>query len=33
VDIYTCRAFNPQTPINYTKEFFGDNLIDIAWRE
>ena len=24
VDGYTCRAFDPQTPINYTKEFFGD---------
>ena len=33
IDIYTCTAFDPQHAINYSKEFFGENLIDLAWRE
>ena len=33
VDIYTCRAFDAQTPINYTQEFFGENLIKLTWKE
>ena len=33
IDIYTCKSFNPEHVINYTKEFFGDNLIDITWKE
>lgn len=33
IDIYTCKSFNPEHVINYTKEFFGDNLIDVAWKE
>tara|TARA_Y100001938_G_C8083488_1_gene430519 strand:+ start:1590 stop:2036 length:447 start_codon:yes stop_codon:yes gene_type:complete len=33
IDIYTCKAFDPQHAINYSKEFFGENLIDLAWRE
>ena len=33
VDIYTCKIFNPLSVINYTKEFFGDNLIKTTWKE
>ena len=33
VDVYTCRAFDPETPVKYTKEFFGDDLIEITWKE
>lgn len=33
VDLYTCRAFEISSPVNYTKEFFGDNLIEIVWKE
>ena len=33
VDVYTCRAFDPETPVKYSEEFFGDNLIEITWRE
>tara|TARA_Y100001973_G_scaffold93607_1_gene144691 strand:- start:3027 stop:3380 length:354 start_codon:yes stop_codon:yes gene_type:complete len=33
VDIYTCRAFDAQTPINYTQEFFGENLMKLTWKE
>ncbi len=33
VDIYTCKKFNPMDAVRYTQEFFGDNLIKVAWRE
>ncbi|MAH45264.1 hypothetical protein CMI37_05515 [Candidatus Pacearchaeota archaeon] len=33
IDIYTCRKFNPRHAIDYTEEFFGDNLIKITWKE
>ena len=33
VDIYTCKAFRPEHALNYTEEFFGENLIKIAWKE
>ena len=33
IDIYTCKEFDPQHVINYTREFFGDNLIDLSWKE
>ena len=33
VDIYTCKSFNPEHAVNYTKEFLGENLISIAWKE
>ena len=33
IDIYTCKDFDPMDAIRYTKEFFGDNLIKIAWKE
>lgn len=32
VDIYTCKAFNPEHAVNYTKEFFGENLIEVVWK-
>ena len=33
IDIYTCKSFDPQHVINYTQEFFGDNLIKLVWRD
>ena len=33
VDIYTCRAFDFQAPVDYTKQFFGDDLIEVVWKE
>ena len=33
VDLYTCRSFDIAHPINYTQEFFGDNLIKLTWKE
>ena len=33
VDIYTCKAFDPEDALRYTEEFFGDNLIQITSRE
>lgn len=33
IDIYTCKKFNPEHAINYTQEFFEDNLIKLAWKE
>ena len=33
IDIYTCKSFDPWDVIRYTEEFFGDNLIKIAWKE
>ena len=33
IDIYTCKSFDPEHVINYAQEFFGDNLINITWKE
>ena len=33
VDVYTCKAFDPMDAVRYTKEFFGDNLIKLVWKE
>ena len=33
VDVYTCKEFNPMDAVRYTKEFFGDNLIKLVWKE
>ena len=33
VDIYTCKLFDPMDAIGYTKEFLGDNLIKLTWKE
>ena len=33
VDIYTCKEFNPEHALEYTEEFFGDNLIKLTSRE
>ena len=33
VDIYTCKTFNPEHALNYTREFLGDNLIKLVWKE
>jgi S-adenosylmethionine decarboxylase len=33
IDIYTCRSFDPMDAINYTEEFFKDNLIKLTWKE
>ena len=32
IDIYTCKKFEDTHVINYTREFFDDNLIKLAWR-
>lgn len=31
VDVYTCKAFDPQTAIDYTRDFF--KATEIVWRE
>jgi hypothetical protein len=28
-----CKKFDPQHVINYTRQFFGDNLINITWKD
>lgn len=33
VDIYTCKAFKIDDAVRYTQEFFGDNLINLVWKE
>jgi S-adenosylmethionine decarboxylase len=33
VDIYTCKTFEAQEVVKFTKEFFGDRLLDIVWKE
>jgi S-adenosylmethionine decarboxylase len=33
VDIYTCKPFEVKHAINYTREFFDDNLIKLVWKE
>ena len=33
VDIYTCKKFDLAHAINYTRELFGDNLIEVTWKE
>ena len=33
IDIYTCKAFNPDHVLAFTQEFFGSNLIKLTWRE
>ncbi len=33
IDIYTCRKFDENDPVNFTKDFFGENLIDITYHK
>ena len=33
IDIYTCKAFDQKHVINFTEEFFKDNLIKLTWKE
>jgi len=33
IDIYTCKKFDPEHVINYTREFFEENLIKLTWKE
>ena len=33
VDIYTCKYFEPSDAVEYTKNFFGEQLINIVWKE
>jgi S-adenosylmethionine decarboxylase len=33
IDIYTCKKFKCSEVIGYTTEFFGDNLVELTWRE
>tara|TARA_Y100000593_G_scaffold19674_1_gene39437 strand:+ start:155 stop:523 length:369 start_codon:yes stop_codon:yes gene_type:complete len=32
IDIYTCKEFDPQHAVNYTQEFFGENLMALTWK-
>ena len=31
IDIYTCRAFKEESVIEFTKDFFSNNLIELSW--
>ena len=31
IDIYTCKSFKEEDVAKFTKDFFGDNLIDLEW--
>ena len=33
IDIYTCKYFEPADVVDYTKEFFNEQLIDLVWKE
>jgi len=33
IDIYTCKDFDPHHAVSFTEEFFGDNLIELVWKE
>jgi|TARA_R110000765_G_scaffold331347_2_gene422125 S-adenosylmethionine decarboxylase len=33
IDIYTCKKFDPMDAVRYTEEFFGENLIQVEWKE
>ena len=33
IDLYTCKPFKEIDAIDFTKQFFGDNLIKIVWKE
>ena len=33
IDMYTCKKFDPADALRYTEEFFGDNLIQLTWKE
>ena len=33
VDIYTCKAFNPDHVVAFTREFFKENLIKLTWKD
>ena len=33
IDIYTCKKFDTKHAVEYTKEFFGENLIKLVWKE
>lgn len=32
IDIYTCKPFEVDHAINYTQEFFDDNLVALSWK-
>jgi len=33
VDIYTCKPFEASVAVEFTREFFGDRLLDVVWKE
>ena len=33
IDIYTCRAFEEEDVVKFTRDFFNDNLIELSWKE
>tara|TARA_Y100000593_G_scaffold49908_1_gene94055 strand:+ start:16942 stop:17295 length:354 start_codon:yes stop_codon:yes gene_type:complete len=32
IDIYTCKSFNSEDVLRYTEEFFGEDLIEVTWK-
>tara|TARA_B110000208_G_scaffold191374_1_gene258030 strand:- start:1574 stop:1921 length:348 start_codon:yes stop_codon:yes gene_type:complete len=33
VDLYTCKKFEINDALNYTKDFFINNLVELVWKE
>ena len=33
IDIYTCKKFECSDVVSYTEDFFGESLIELAWKE
>ena len=33
IDIYTCKTFEPVDAVRFTEEFFGENLLQLVWKE
>ena len=33
IDIYTCKEFDVDQAIEYTQDFFGNDLIDLVWKD
>jgi len=32
VDIYTCKKFDPEDAVEFTRKFFKGQLVDIVWK-
>ena len=33
IDIYTCKSFSPVEAVCFVDDFFGENLIEVRWKE